>query len=58
MFFHDLYLINLFLGNGVEVKTIQYDFTDPNNYDKIGEQLKDLKIGVLGRILHILFNEF
>ena len=32
----------------MEVKTIQYDFTDPDSYDKIGEQLKGLEIGILG----------
>lgn len=39
----------------MEVKTIQYDFADPDNYGKIGEQLKDLEIGVLGKILDNLF---
>ena len=45
--------MSLFSANGVEVKTIQYDFTDPNNYDKIGEQLKGLEIGILGRMILI-----
>ena len=34
----------------VEIKTIAYDFSDTNSYDKISQQLKDMDIGVLGEL--------
>lgn len=35
------------IGGNVEIQTIQYDFTDPDSYEKISDQLKDLDIGIL-----------
>merc|ERR1712048_315786 len=31
----------------IEIKTISYDFSDPDDYDRIAGQLKNLDIGIL-----------
>ena len=32
----------------VQVKTLQFDFSNPDGYDDLKEELKELDIGVLG----------
>lgn len=39
----------LFTGDKVEVKTISFDYSKTDGFDKLASELKDLDIGLLGR---------